>query len=260
MRIPEPLWSAGDSLPSGWQTPTRFVITTLITFILDYHYSDTVGFDLVNPYVTKILLAVEPGDSISHVARKTGVSYGWTHRWIERLEASGVIERDEGIYVVDDELQSAFIRAAQLAVPRDLGLEDAYLLPNFAGMDYRYTKTDAVYHWTKGGYQIGRSRDDYPIFIDVLAPDVSDWKAFLLGFGVAVRVRERDPEQTGIHFVLFPQEQISSEWVDHAAVVPLEETVAWAQQYPANFQPALEMLAEMYDLDLDVTYREREVL
>lgn len=217
------------------------------------------GLDFVNPHVTKILLALAPGDSINRIAEKTGGSYGWTHRWIERLEETGVVERDDGVYVVDEAMLAVYTAVARSVLRREMRLEDAYLLPNFSGMDYRYARTDAIYLWTKGGYQIGRSRSDYPVFIDVLAADVPAWEAFLDSFGVASQVGERDPEGRGIYYVLFPQEEITAEWVEHAAVLPLEETVTWAKRYAPNFQPALEMLAEMHDLELDVTYREREI-
>jgi hypothetical protein len=47
--------------------------------------------------------------------------------------------------------------------------------------------------------------------------------------------------------------------VENASVMPLDETVEWAEQYRASFQPALEMVDEMCDLDLGVEYRERNV-
>lgn len=235
-------------------------ITVVITFINLYHCSDSMGLDFVNPHVTKILLAVQDGDSINRIAQKAGGSYGWTHRWIERLEELGVIERDDGVYVADTEFQEAFEGVAQTVLSREMALEDAYALPNFSGLDYRYAQTDAVYLWTKGGYQIGRNRDDYPIFLDVVDNDVEAWEAFFDDFGADYRIGERDPDGDGIYFVMFPQDEIDYEWVEHAAVPPLQETVDWAQQYEANFQPALEMLAEMYDLELDVTYRERKTI
>lgn len=218
------------------------------------------GLAFVNPHVTKILLAAEPGDSINRIAKKTGGSYGWTHRWIERLEDIGVVERDDGVCVTDTAFREAFEAVARAVVVRELVLEDAYLLPNLAGMAYRYAKTDAVYMWTKGGYQIGRNREDYPIFIDVQDDDTGAWEAFFDAFGVNYRIDERDPEGSGIYYVLFPREEIDAEWVENAAVPPLAETVDWARRYEASFQPALEMLADMYDLELDVTYRERATL
>lgn len=218
------------------------------------------SLELVNPHVTKILLAVQDGDSINSVSRKTGGSYGWTHNWIKQLEEIGVVERDDGIHVRDSEFRDAVVGAAKAVLTRDFELEDAYLLPNFSGMAYRFSRTDAVFVWTKGGYQIARNQRDYPIFIDVFEDDIDEWKRFFEEFSVEYTVEERRPEEEGIYFVLFPRVNFTSEWVEHAAVTPLDETVEWMQQYEANFQPALEMLDEMYDLELGVQYRERETL
>ena len=216
------------------------------------------SLDLINPHVTKILLAAQDGDSINRISKKTGGSYGWTHQWIERLESIGVITRDDGIHIKDQELIDDFRALARSVVRREMDLKDAYLVPNFSGLEYRYSKTDAVYIWTQGGYQIGRNQENYPIFIDVLEEDVDRWKRFFDGFSMEYSVREREGE--GIYFVLFPKPGFESEWFENSAVMPLDETVEWAQQYEVNFQPALEMLDRMYDLDLDVTYRERERL
>lgn len=214
--------------------------------------------ELVNQYVTKILLAAEDGDSINRISEKIGASYSYTYEWIERLEEIGVVERDGGVHITDTEVAGAYQSLARAVLRRRMELEDAYLLPNFAGMEYAYTKTDAVFIWTRGGYQIGRTRDDYPMFITVLEDDVAAWQEFFASFGVASSVEERAGE--GIYFVLFPQEEFAAEWMENAYVTPLDETVAWAKQYEVNFQPALEMLDEMYEVGLDVEYRERETL
>lgn len=211
--------------------------------------------DLVNRHVTKIILAAEDGDSVASISRKTGSSYGWTHEWVQRLEEVGVVKKRNGVRILDEEFADRFEEVARTVLKRRMDLDDAYLLPNFAGMPYAYTKTDAVYVWTKGGYQIGRSRDDYPIFIAVEKGDVTEWREFFKGFGIEAFVEERDGE--GIHFVLFPREDFRAEWVENASVIPLGETVEWMIEYEPNFQPALEMVQEMYDLDLGVTYREK---
>lgn len=60
---------------------------------------------------------------------------------------------------------------------------------------------------------------------------------------------------------MYPQdEEMKTERVESASVAPLDETVEWMEKYRANFQPALEMLDEMYDLGLSVQYRERKVM
>ena len=211
----------------------------------------------MNQHVAKILLAIEDGDSINHVSRKAGSSYSYTYEWIQKLEEIGVVERDDGVYVRDEEFRDVFESVVQTVVGRDPELSDVYLLPNFSGMEYRFSKTDAVFVWTKGGYQIGRNQRDYPVFIDVLEDDLEDWQEFFDGYSMDYEVGERRTEGEGIYFVLFPREEFRSEWVENASVTPLLETVEWMQRYEANFQPALEMLDEMHDLGLDVEYRER---
>lgn len=211
--------------------------------------------DTVNQHVAKIILATADGDSINRIAKKTRSSYGWTHHWIERLAEIGVIERDDGVRITDQPFAESFESVAKTVLRRAMELEDAYLLPNFTGLEYAYTKTDAVYHWTRGGYQIGRSQSDYPIFIDVLEADVEAWQQFFAEFGLATRIEDRSGE--GIYFVLFPREGIEAEWQENASVIPLQDTVDWMKQYAVNFEPALEMVDEMYDLDLGFEYRER---
>lgn len=142
----------------------------------------------------------------------------------------------------------------------DTDLEDAYLLPNFSGMEYRFSSTDAVFTWTKGGFQIGRNQRDYPIFIDISTEDVSEWKRFFTDFGQEFSLEDRIEEgEPGIYYVVNPQKEgIESDWVENSRVMPLEETVEWMLEYEVNFQPALEMVDSMYDLDLGATYREEE--
>jgi hypothetical protein len=216
------------------------------------------GLEFVNRHVAKIVLAMEEGDSINRIATKADTSYSYD--WITRLEDIGVVERADGVRVADDGFVEAFEAVARTVMRRDLALDDAYLVPNFAGLPYRFSKTDAVYVWTKGGYQIGRNRNDYPIFIDVREDDVEAWQRFLGDFGIETTVGERTPAD-GIHFVVNPMAApLACERVDSACVLPLDQTVAWAEEYRANFEPALELLDELYDLDLGVTYRERNDL
>lgn len=208
--------------------------------------------DLINQYVAKILLALKEGASILRISQKIGASYGWTYHWIKRLEDLDVIERGKGgLKVKDGDLVEDFRKLARSVLRRGMNVEDAYLLPNYSGMDYAYTKTDAVFIWTKGGYQIGRSRASYPLFLKVLEKDLEAWTRFFTSFGVDVSVDHR--LDGGIHYVLFPSDGLDFEWMGNVSVIPLEETVAWAKKYDINFQPALDMLEEMYDLSMGVT-------
>jgi len=152
------------------------------------------GLDFVNRHVAKVLLAVEDGDSINQVSEKIDSSYSYTYEWVNRLDEVGVLERDNSIQVTDEEFVESFEDIARTVLKRDLELDDAYLLPNYAGLEYRYTKTDAVFIWTKGGYQIGRNRNDYPVFIDVYREDVEEWEEFFQDFGIETKIGER-PKQ-----------------------------------------------------------------
>jgi len=53
------------------------------------------------------------------------------------------------------------------------------------------------------------------------------------------------------------RDEIELEWGEGQPVISLGETVEYMRDNFAQFQPALEMLDEMYDeLDLDVSYSE----
>ncbi len=48
--------------------------------------------------------------------------------------------------------------------------------------------------------------------------------------------------------VLEPRPQIETEMVDGRPVIPLQETVAFANEHYATFESALDMLGRMYDI------------
>jgi len=56
--------------------------------------------------------------------------------------------------------------------------------------------------------------------------------------------------------VLEPRPQIEAEMVDGRPVIPLQKTVALADEHYAHFQSALDMLDRMSDdIDTDANYR-----
>jgi len=213
--------------------------------------------ETVNKHMAKISLAMQEGDSIREISRKTGSSYGWIYKWIKKLEELEIVETtSKGIHLIDRETIDRFKELSRSILSKKIDLEDAYLLPNFSGMKYAYTKTDAVWIWTKGGYQIGRSRENYPLFIKILEKDLNKWRNFFKQYSIECKVNER--AEKGIHFVLSPEKEFKREKEGKYSVIPLQETVEWAEKHKHSFQPALEMLKEMHDLDIDVEYRERE--
>ena len=136
---------------------------------ISYHYNDNM-FELINPYVAKILVSVKDRDSIRHISQKIQESYGWTYKWISELEKIGAVKRKkQEVYI--NKKNSFYNEAMKFindSLANNLSLSDAYLLPNLAGLEYMFKGIDAVFIWTKGGYNIGRSKNSYPIFIEIL--------------------------------------------------------------------------------------------
>ncbi|AUV84534.1 RNA polymerase subunit sigma-70 (plasmid) [Salinigranum rubrum] len=207
----------------------------------------------------KVILALDPGDSISGVARKIDENRETIRRVVNRIEAAGYVAYDDGLHLIDQTLRDVgleFLTAAAATSPPSIS--EAYVLPQFAGMDYAFTAIDAVYVWTRGGYQVARDPADYPLFIAVHESDLNAWTSFFDRFGIPT-AEERQPADDldgAIQVVLEPRPQIDAEMVDGRPVIPLQETVTFANEYYATFESALDMLGRMYDdVDTDAAYR-----
>ena len=206
----------------------------------------------------KVILALDPGDSISGVARKIDENRETIRRVVNRLEEAGYVVYDDGLQLVDQTIRDAgleFLTAATDISPPSIS--EAYVLPQFAGMEYAFTAIDAVYVWTRGGYQVARDPEDYPLFIAVHESELDAWTEFFDRFGIPTS-KERQPTEDldgTIQIVLEPRSQIDAQMVDGRSVIPLQETVAFANEYYATFESALDMLGRMYDdVDTDATY------
>ena len=207
----------------------------------------------------KVILALDQGDSISGVARKIDENRETIRRVVNRLEEADYVAYDDGLQLLDQTVRDVGLEfltaAADISPP---SISEAYVLPQFAGLNYAFTSIDAVYVWTRGGYQVARDPEDYPLFIAVREQDVDAWKTFFDRFGIPT-AEERQPADDldgAIQVVLEPRPQIDAEMVDGRPVIPLQETVAFANEYYATFQSALDMLGRMYDdVDTDANYR-----
>jgi hypothetical protein len=207
----------------------------------------------------KTLLAINPGDSISGVARKIDENRETIRRVVNALEDKGYVEYTHGLTGVDPTVRETGL--SFLAASADVdspSIPDAYVLPQFAGLEFAYTSIDAVYIWTRGGYQVAREPDDYPLFIAVDEADLDDWKQFFGRFEIPV-AQERQPTEEidqSIQFVLKPCTTVEADTVDGRPVIPLRETVEFAQDHYATFQSALDMLGRMYEeIETDADYR-----
>src|SRR3990167_6253167 len=50
------------------------------------------NIETLNPYVVRILISARDEDSMSSIAKRIGLSYGWTHKWISVLIKEGVFK------------------------------------------------------------------------------------------------------------------------------------------------------------------------
>ena len=216
--------------------------------------------EFMDPTAAKIVLAAQRGDSINRIAEKIGVSYSWVYDWIDRLEENEIISNtDSGIQVVDHEMRQQYAEMMAALYRRDtVTQEDGYVIPHFAGMEFAYTEIDAAYVWTHGGFQIARTHDDYPIFIHVHDRDIERWIAFFQRFGVETTINDR-PDASEIdgdvHYVLYPVTGgIDAEWVDGHPVIPLDDAVTRMMETRSAYEPALEIIANEYDVDVDASH------
>ncbi|HVP16768.1 MAG TPA: hypothetical protein VMT42_05320 [candidate division Zixibacteria bacterium] len=134
----------------------------------------------------------------------------------------------------------------------------AYELLNEANMDYALTGPDAVFFWTKGGYQVDRFFGFYPIHLKVRKEDLRKWEKFLRSRKHRFHVRDQPVKETlfGLFYVLYPEKDFKTENVEAFRVDPLKDTVEFCQSKIYSYEPALEMLDEMYSLGLKVEYKE----
>lgn len=141
---------------------------------------------------------------------------------------------------------------------RRIDVSKAYDLLNQAGMDYALTGPDAVFFWTKGGYQVGRFFGFYPIHLKVVKDDLRRWKKFFSARKQRFHIKDRPIRKTlfGLFYVLYPEAGFRTEKVEAFRVDPLKDTVKFCQNRIYAYEPALEMLDEMYSLGLKVRYRE----
>lgn len=136
----------------------------------------------------------------------------------------------------------------------------AYDLIRDPGMDYAFTGPDAVFFWTKGGYNVDRSFASYPIHLKVREDELRKWKVFFGSKGRGFHVDGEPVRRTlfGTFYILYPEDLFRIEEVEGFNVIPLDETIEFCRRNIYSYEPALEMLDEMYGLGLGVKYRETE--
>ena len=219
-------------------------------------------YEVIDDTATQIILATESGDSIRRVAQHLHTPYETVRQAVNRLEDAGYVTYDDGLTVVDERVRDAareLVAASASVSPPSI--EETYVIPQFGDWPFAFTRTDAVYVWTQGGYQVGREPDDYPLFLAVREQDVEAWEEFFESFDLttAFERQPRDGLDGPLQVVLDPHPSLELERVEGYPVIPRAEAIEYMHEHYAQFQSALAMLDRMYDdLDLGVTYRETE--
>jgi len=219
-------------------------------------------YEVLDETAAQVILAIESGDSIRSVAQHLQTPYETVRQSVNRLEDAGYIHYDDGLFITDDDVrETARELVAASAGVSPPSIEEGYVLPQFGDWPFAFTRIDAVYVWTQGGYQVGRGPEDYPLFIAVCEQDVDAWEAFFESFDLPTAFdRQPRDEFTGpLQIVLEPRSSLTIEHVEGHPVIPRAETIEYMREHYAQFQSALAMLDRMYeDLTLGVTYRETE--
>jgi hypothetical protein len=143
---------------------------------------------------------------------------------------------------------------------RRTNVSRAYELLKEADIEYALTGPDAVFFWTKGGYQVGRFFGFYPIHLRVKKDDLVRWKKFFDSKRKKFHVNGQPVRETlfGLFYVLYPEAEFRTEDVNGFRVDPLNDTAEFCKEKIYSYEPALEMLDEMYNLGLKAEYREEK--
>jgi len=168
------------------------------------------------------------------------------HDMIEK----GFLERvDRGSYRVNSPREY---------LTRRHNVSEAYKMLNEAHNEYAFVGPDAVFFWTKGGYQADRFFGFYPIHLKVKKGDLDGWKRFFKSRGRRFYVKGESVRETlfGLFYILYPEVDFETEKVEEYQVVPLKEAVEYCIKRIYSYEPALEMLDETYNLGIKIKYKE----
>jgi hypothetical protein len=150
------------------------------------------------------------------------------------------------------------VNSSEEYLAKKTNIAGSYDLLKEACMCYALTGPDAVFFWTKGGYQADRFFGFYPIHLKVEKRYLSKWERFFGSGKMRFYIEGQPSRRTlfGVFYVLYPQVDFEVEEVDGFCVSPLKETVEYCQKNIYSYEPALEMLDEMYSLGLHARYME----
>lgn len=202
--------------------------------------------DVLNPYTMKIIITAREYDSINSIAKRINLSYGWTYKWIRELIKLGIFKSSRvGLELNNNNrFYKNTLKYIKTNFSKDITFY--YSILELFGIKYCFTKTDAVFIWTDGGYNISRYRGYYPIFIKVKRSDKKIFEFYIKKLGIKGKIFYKP-----LFLEDFPVSLHRNIPVDS-----LKDTIKFMKKYIYNFEPALEMIKEMYGKKLKIKYRE----
>jgi len=205
--------------------------------------------EMLNPYVLKILISLRKEDSISSISKRINLSYGWTNKWVNELIKEGILkEKWRGIILQED--NKIYQRILRFIKENLKDISFYYSALNLFGIEYCFTKTDAVYLWTEGRYNIARYKGYYPIFVKIKKLDYPIFLEYCKKLGLKVNSGK------GVFYNVEVLDRFKCIKRGDSFVDPLNETIDFMQANIYNFEPALEMIKEMYNKKLNIKYKE----
>ena len=205
--------------------------------------------ELLNPYVIKILISCRKEDSISSISERIGLSYGWTHKWIEELVKEGILkEKWRGVILQTQ--NSSYKRIIKFIKENLNDVRFYYSALQLFGINYCLTKTDAVYLWAEGRYNIARYKDFYPIFIKIKEEDYPLFLEYCKRWGLKINRKK------GVFYVPEIVKNLNCTKKNGFFVETLDNTLEFMKKNIYNFQPALDIIGEIYHKKLNINYKE----
>jgi hypothetical protein len=143
---------------------------------------------------------------------------------------------------------------------KKFNIGDTYDLVKEAKLKYAFTGPDAVFFWTKGGYNVDRFFGFYPIHLKIERRELENWKTFFMSRDKKMHINGESIKQMllGAFYVVYLDSEFKTEDVDGFKVIPLDETIKFCEKNIYAYEPALEMINELYNLELKIRYKETE--
>lgn len=205
--------------------------------------------EMLNPHVIKILISLRDEDSISSISKRINLSYGWTNKWVNELIKEGILKIKWRGVILNKKSES-YKKIMQFIKENLNNVNFYYSALRLSGIDYCLTKTDSVYIWTNGRYNIARYKDYYPIFIKIKKGDYKIFKEFCKKLGLKINSNK------GVFYNIEISDKLKCIKKEDYSVESLGETIKFMKDNIYNFEPALEMIKETYNKKINIKYKE----